>query len=123
MRAHKDNDCCYIGICIVLHVPLSPSLPPYLPPSLPPSLPSFSESQASLGFGVVTVIAGLVGTVSGSELSKFLSRWTDQADCIVCAFGLLVGSPLMYFTISFSYINIYLGWVRGGGEEEKEEER
>ena len=73
---------------------------------------SASESQASLGFGIVTVIAGLVGTISGSELSKFISRWTDQADCIVCAIGLLVGSPMMYFAITFGAINIYLGWVR-----------
>ncbi|XP_019848762.1 PREDICTED: protein spinster homolog 1-like [Amphimedon queenslandica] len=72
---------------------------------------AYTESQASLGFGIVTVIAGLVGTVSGSELSKFISRWTDQADCIVCALGLLVGSPLMYCAITFGAVNIYLGWV------------
>lgn len=70
-----------------------------------------SESQASFGFGVVTVIAGLVGTISGSELSKFISRWTQQSDCIVCALGLLVGSPLMYFTLVFGGYNLYLGWV------------
>jgi hypothetical protein len=71
----------------------------------------FSDSEAALGFGIITVIAGLVGTISGSELSKFIGRWTNQSDCLVCAIGLLVGSPFLFLALSIGSLNQYLGWV------------
>ena len=71
----------------------------------------YSNFDASVGFGVITVIAGLVGTISGSELSKFLSRWTQQSDCIVCAIGLLVGTPFLYVALVIGVYNLYAAWV------------
>ena len=57
------------------------------------------------------LISGAIGTISGSELSKFISRWTQQADCIVCGFGLLLAAPFIYLCfLLFSY-NLNIGWV------------
>ena len=57
------------------------------------------------------LISGAIGTISGSELSKFISRWTQQADCIVCALGLLLGTPFTYLCFLLVSYNLNIAWV------------
>ena len=56
--------------------------------------------------------AGLCGTLAGSEMSKFISRWTKTSDSIVCALGLLVCSPILFLALTLGNYNMYLSWVR-----------
>ena len=56
-------------------------------------------------------MAGLVGTLSGSGLSKLLSFRTRQNDTLVCAIGLLVGAPFLFFALIVGQYNLIGGWV------------
>ncbi len=62
-------------------------------------------------FGGITVLAGIFGTIAGSELSKLISRKTEQADCIVCAIGLLGCSPFLFLALTLGNYNMYISWV------------
>ena len=72
----------------------------------------YEEATADLLFGGVTVLAGIVGTISGSELSKFLGRYTRKADAIVCAIGVGFGTPFLYVALTVVQYRIMpLSWV------------
>ena len=72
----------------------------------------YSEGEADLLFGGVTVLAGIFGTLSGSELSKFLGRYTRKAEAIVCTLGVAVGTPCLYLALTVVQYRIMpLAWV------------
>ena len=91
----------------------------------------YSEGQADLLFGGVTVLAGIFGTLSGSELSKFLGRYTRKAEAIVCTLGVAMGTPCLYLALTVVQYRIMpLAWVSpatpgsvGQGKRERERER
>jgi len=69
--------------------------------------------SAAIRFGAITVIAGISGTVSGSELSKYLGKYTRKAEALVCSLGLLAGTPFLFFSLTVvQYKQIYVAWVR-----------
>lgn len=73
----------------------------------------YKESTADLLFGGITVLAGIVGTISGSELSKFLGRYTRKADAIVCTLGVSLGTPCLFAALTVvQYRIMALSWVR-----------
>ena len=47
----------------------------------------------------MTVIAGILGTAAGSELSKFLGKYTCRAEAIVCSFSMLLAVPFLYLSL------------------------
>jgi hypothetical protein len=67
-------------------------------------------------FGVITMIAGLIGVPLGSILAQKLRvRW-HQADPLICAVGVLISAPLIFFGSIFAssnamacYILIFFG--------------
>jgi MFS family permease len=72
----------------------------------------YEEATADLLFGGVTVVAGIFGTLSGSELSKFLGRYTRKADAIVCAVGVAMGTPCLFLALTvIQYRIMALSWV------------
>ena len=72
----------------------------------------YKESTADLVFGAVTVVAGIVGTLSGSELAKFLGRYTRKSDAIVCALGVSLGTPCLFIALTVvQYRIMLLSWV------------
>lgn len=72
----------------------------------------YEEATADLMFGGVTVLAGIFGTLSGSELSKFLSRYTRKSDAIVCSLGVAVGTPCLFLALTVVQYRIMpLSWV------------
>ena len=56
--------------------------------------------------------AGISGTVTGSELSKFLGRYTRKAEALVCSLGMLISAPLLLAAITVvHYEQLYVAWV------------
>lgn len=50
-------------------------------------------------FGLLTMFSGVIGTVGGSRLSLVYGRRNEAADAVVCAAGLLLATPCVYFAI------------------------
>lgn len=48
-------------------------------------------------FGVIAMLAGLIGVPLGSMLAQKLRVTWPQADPLICAVGLLVSAPMLYF--------------------------
>lgn len=68
-------------------------------------------------FGVITVLAGVSGTVSGSLLSMYLGRFTKKADAFVCSLGMLAATPALYLSITVvQYKQLYVAWVSPAGD-------
>ena len=56
-------------------------------------------------FGVIAMIAGLIGVPFGSMLAQKLRvRW-HQADPLICAVGLLISAPLIFLGSVFASTN------------------
>lgn len=68
--------------------------------------------RAAIGFGAVAVVAGIVGTLMGSEMAKFLGRYTRKAEAIVCALSMIMGTPFLFISlVVVQYRVIYVSWV------------
>ena len=81
----------------------------------------YKEATADLMFGGVTVVAGIVGTLSGSELSRFLGRYTRKADAIVCALGVTLGTPCLFVALTVvQYQVMPVSWVRFPGQLQRQ---
>ena len=56
--------------------------------------------------------AGISGTVTGSELSKYLGRYTRKSEALVCSLGMMVSAPLLMVAIAVvHYEQLYVAWV------------
>ena len=63
-------------------------------------------------FGGITVVAGISGTLAGSEISKQLGKFTRKSEAIVCAVGMLVATPFLFLAIVVAqYRQLYVAWV------------
>ncbi|KAM4018756.1 protein spinster homolog 1-like [Anomaloglossus baeobatrachus] len=60
----------------------------------------------SMIFGIVTVVAGIIGIVAGVEIAKRYKKYNPRADPLVCGFSLL-GSAIFLF-LAFYLANISL---------------
>ena len=68
-------------------------------------------------------MAGISGTVAGSELSKQLGKFTRKAEAIVCASGMLLATPFLFLAIVVAqYRLLYVAWVSQERERERERE-
>ena len=57
------------------------------------------------------MVAGLIGVPLGSMLAqKFRVRW-QQADALICAVGLLISAPLIFFGSLFASTNIIACYI------------
>lgn len=55
--------------------------------------------SVSLKFGVVAMLSGIMGVPFGSFLSQKLRWWDECADAHVCAAGLLLSAPTVFFAL------------------------
>ncbi|XP_021357909.1 protein spinster homolog 1-like isoform X2 [Mizuhopecten yessoensis] len=70
-----------------------------------------SSDSVSLIFGVITVVAGLTGVAIGGETSRRLKTRYPRADPIICAGGMIVGAPLLFFALYVCRYNTTVAWV------------
>ncbi|GAB6030025.1 hypothetical protein CHUAL_005712 [Chamberlinius hualienensis] len=73
-------------------------------------------AQVSLIFGVITVVAGIIGVASGSFSAAKLKKKYPSADPLVCAFGLLCAMPFLFggavvskYSTPSAYALIFIG--------------
>ncbi|CAG7819619.1 unnamed protein product [Allacma fusca] len=55
-----------------------------------------SEDDVSFKFGLITMISGIIGVPLGSIVAQKLRERNSRADPLVCAFGLLMSTPLLF---------------------------
>ena len=61
--------------------------------------------------GVITFAAGVIGVMGGAEISRRIRHIYDNAEALVCAFGVLAGSPLLFVALYLSTKYILGTWV------------
>ncbi|XP_052861392.1 protein spinster isoform X4 [Anopheles cruzii] len=68
-------------------------------------------NEVSFVFGAITMTTGIIGVPLGSYLSQRYSTKYLQADPYICAFGLIVSSPLLVGAMLMVRVNIYATYV------------
>lgn len=63
----------------------------------------FPEEKGSIIFGAITLVAGIVGTITGSSLSSKYRARSTRAPALVCAAGLSLAMPfaVLAFVLAF----------------------
>ncbi|CAD5111645.1 DgyrCDS933 [Dimorphilus gyrociliatus] len=74
-------------------------------------LQPMSKETINITFGVCTCITGLLGVAIGATSARFLRRWTQKSDPIVCGIGLAVAAPTIFIAIALSCINLKATWA------------
>jgi hypothetical protein len=72
----------------------------------------YSQRTASVIFGAITVVTGIVGVVLGGEWAKRWGKTNPRADAFVCAIGLLASAPFLYFALLYAHRIPSVFWVR-----------
>lgn len=65
---------------------------------------------ATLIFGVIICIAGLVGVITGTSSAQYLRRFDGKADPLVCAAGILIAVPFTLFGLLAARDHTGLSW-------------
>ncbi|XP_012944814.1 protein spinster homolog 1 [Aplysia californica] len=69
------------------------------------------ESTVSLIFGGITVAAGFIGVALGAEGARRYRRVNPRADPLVCAFGILMCVPFLFFALVMSATSALGTWI------------
>lgn len=72
---------------------------------------SFSPQLASTGFGAVTLVAGLFGTLAGGWLGGLAERRSSTGGLWVAGVGLALSAPLVFFTARAFHAPMIFGLV------------
>lgn len=73
---------------------------------------AYSDSKAAICFGAVTVVAGISGTLTGSEMAKFLGKYTRKAEALVCAAGMLLSTPFLFLALTVAQYRVLpVAWI------------
>ncbi|XKL68536.1 hypothetical protein PGB90_004027 [Kerria lacca] len=78
---------------------------------LQPGYENAKLNSVAYVFGVLTMCSGLIGVPLGMWLSQRLRAKYQQADPLICAVGLLLSAPLLYFASSLANVNITLCYI------------
>lgn len=70
-----------------------------------------TEASVSLTFGIITVLAGFIGVGLGAESSRRYKKINPRADPLICALGLLVCTPFLFFALVLSRWNTIVTWI------------
>ncbi|XP_078338601.1 protein spinster homolog 1-like isoform X5 [Crassostrea virginica] len=69
------------------------------------------EGNIAFIFGGITVAAGFIGVALGAEASRRYKRINPRADPLVCAFGLMMCMPFLFFGLWLSEYHIPASWA------------
>ncbi|XP_017479958.1 PREDICTED: protein spinster isoform X1 [Rhagoletis zephyria] len=90
----------------------------YLGIKMQPGNEELSLNDVSYKFGIIAMIAGLIGVPLGSLLAQRLRPHHEGCDPYICAFGLLISAPMVYLslvtpqtTTSFCFLFVFLAQV------------
>ncbi|XP_057322970.1 protein spinster [Microplitis mediator] len=67
--------------------------------------------DVSFVFGLIAMLAGLIGVPLGSIMAQKLRVCYHQADPLICAVGLLISVPLIFFAVVTASINSTLCFI------------
>ncbi|XP_039954389.1 protein spinster isoform X2 [Bactrocera tryoni] len=88
----------------------------YLGIKMQPGNEELSLNDVSLRFGVITMVAGLIGVPLGPIVSRAVASYKNNADPLVCAYGLFFSSfflaaAMLFVTkyVVMSYILMFIG--------------
>ncbi|XP_018904205.1 protein spinster isoform X2 [Bemisia tabaci] len=83
---------------------------------LQPGMENIELNDVTYKFGIITMIAGLLGVPLGSYIAQRLKPYYPRIDPYICAIGLLMSAPLLFFAsvcaksnITLCYIFIFFG--------------
>ena len=68
------------------------------------------QGNVALIFGVITCAAGFLGVAFGSQSAKYFRRFNPRSDPLVCATGLLLCTPFLFFSLVMSQYNTIVTW-------------
>ncbi|CAD7015451.1 unnamed protein product [Ceratitis capitata] len=90
----------------------------YLGVKMQPGNEQLTLNDVSYKFGIIAMIAGLIGVPLGSVLAQRLRPRQESCDPYICAFGLLISAPMVYLslvtpqtTTSFCFLFVFLAQV------------
>ncbi|XP_054737254.1 protein spinster [Anastrepha obliqua] len=90
----------------------------YLGIKMQPGNEELSLNDVSYKFGIIAMIAGLIGVPLGSLLAQRLRPTHESCDPYICAFGLLISAPMVYMSLvtpqtstSFCFLFVFLAQV------------
>lgn len=72
---------------------------------------STTEASVALTFGAITVVAGFLGVGIGAESSRRYKKINPRADPLICALGLLLCTPFLYFALVLSRHQTTATWI------------
>ncbi|XP_012160126.1 protein spinster isoform X1 [Ceratitis capitata] len=88
----------------------------YLGVKMQPGNEQLTLNDVSLRFGIITMVAGLIGVPLGPIVSRAVASYKNNADPLVCAYGLFFSSfflaaAMMFVTkyVVASYILMFIG--------------
>lgn len=70
-----------------------------------------TQGKVALIFGGITVAAGFIGVALGAESSRRYKKINPRADPLICAIGLLVCTPFLFFALVMSRYQTAVTWV------------
>lgn len=73
--------------------------------------PAISKEAVSMIFGSITCIAGILGVAIGWNMAKLLRKYTEKADPLICAFGMLSCSPFLFLALYLSKKYLIATWI------------
>lgn len=70
-----------------------------------------TQANVALIFGGITVAAGFIGVALGAESSRRYKKINPRADPLICALGLLVCTPFLFFALVMSRHQTVITWI------------
>lgn len=69
------------------------------------------EASITRTFGIITIIAGVVGCLGGPLLARLMAKREAAADALVSGIALVIATPFVYLAIYFSPSRYVLTWL------------
>ncbi|KAF7987365.1 hypothetical protein HCN44_003127 [Aphidius gifuensis] len=70
-----------------------------------------NDNSATFSFGVIAMTAGIIGVPLGSYMAQKLRLRWQQADPLICAFGLFISAPFVFLALISANGSTYVCYV------------